>query len=105
MLRSKRKKLDTGDGCLDAESGGRSGDIANTGFCVQNGKHTQMELSQEVSGDNTSQLLLEEGEDEQDELIDGYPENNDDDGIEINLQQDEGESQYDYMEPLGRDDD
>lgn len=40
MLRNKRKKLDTGDGCLDAESGARSGDIANTGFCVQNGKHT-----------------------------------------------------------------
>lgn len=52
-----------------------------------------MELSQEVSGDNTSQVQLEEGEDEQDELNDEYPENNDDDGIEINLQQDEGESQ------------
>lgn len=64
-----------------------------------------MELSQELSGDNTSQLLLEEGEDEQDEIIDGYPENNDEDGIEINLQQDDEESQYDYMEPLGRDDD
>lgn len=102
MLRSKRKKLDNGDGCLDAESGARSGDIANTGFCVQNGKQTQMELSQEVS--ETSQLLLEEGEDELDEQIEEYAENNDEDGIEINLQQDDGESQYDYMEPLGRDD-
>jgi hypothetical protein len=35
MLRSKRKKLDTGDGCLDAESNGaHSGDIANAGFAV-----------------------------------------------------------------------
>lgn len=39
---------DGGDGCLDAESNARSGDIANTGFAEQNGKHThtQMELEQ-----------------------------------------------------------
>lgn len=35
MLRSKRKKLDIGDGCLDTESNGaHSGDIANAGFAV-----------------------------------------------------------------------
>jgi len=35
MLRSKRKKLDIGDGCLDIESNGaHSGDIANAGFAV-----------------------------------------------------------------------
>jgi hypothetical protein len=45
-LRSKRKKLDNGDGCLDVESNARSGDIANSGFAVQNGKTTQMELEQ-----------------------------------------------------------
>lgn len=74
MLRSKRKKLENGDGCLDAESAA-PGDIANA-FLLQNGKHTQMELSQEISEDNTDQLeILEEGEDEQDEQIDEFVEN------------------------------
>lgn len=34
MLRSKRRRLENGDGCFDAESNYRAGDIASAGFAV-----------------------------------------------------------------------
>ena len=67
MLRSKRKKLENGDGCLDSDTNMRPGDIASAGFAVQ-GKQTQMEYEQpsDVSVEGTDQNLelFEEGEDE-----------------------------------------
>lgn len=88
MLR-KRKKVDY-DGCLEVESNARSGDIANAGFCVQNGgKQTQMEVepSHEQADSQTDPHLelFEEGEDEVHEEVNEDYLNNDGSEIDINL--------------------
>ena len=82
MLRSKRKCMENGDGCLDVDSnGGRAGDIANTGYVVQSHQHnTGLELEQQAVSEqegmtsNLSNMLesMEEGVEDEQSLLQDY---------------------------------